>query len=102
VLPSYHEGLPISLIEGGAAGCPLIGTNIPGIRDTIENGLNGFLVPLDDKNAFIESIELLTENKELRLSMGKASRTKMLREFSQSRLLKSYEDFYAEIISEKK
>jgi glycosyltransferase involved in cell wall biosynthesis len=44
VLPSYREGLPRSLLEGGAMGRALIATDVPGCRDVVERGMNGLLV----------------------------------------------------------
>ena len=46
VLPSYREGVPRSLIEGMAAGRPLLATNIRGCRELVSEGKNGFLVPV--------------------------------------------------------
>src|SRR5262249_37362149 len=43
VLPSYREGLPHSLLEAGAMGRPLIATDVPGCRQVVEDGVNGFL-----------------------------------------------------------
>lgn len=54
VLPSYHEGLSRSLMEACSCGCPIITSDIPGCRETVTEGKNGFLVP--PKN-----VELLTD-----------------------------------------
>ncbi len=51
VLPSDAEGFGLVLIEAMAAGVPVIGTNVPGIRDVIENGMNGLLVPAQSAGA---------------------------------------------------
>ena len=48
VLPSYREGLPRSLIEAAAAGLPIVTTDVPGCRETVENGVNGYLTPVRD------------------------------------------------------
>jgi glycosyltransferase involved in cell wall biosynthesis len=47
-LTSFKEGMPLSLIEAMAAGLPVIGTDVEGIRDVIVQDRNGFLIDLDD------------------------------------------------------
>ena len=49
VLPSYREGMPRSLLEASSSGLPIIGSNVPGINQLIQNNYNGILV--DAKNA---------------------------------------------------
>lgn len=57
VLPSHSEGLPRVLMEACAAGVPVIGTNIPGIRELITHGYNGLLVPLRDAGRLGEALQ---------------------------------------------
>jgi len=73
-LPSYSEGLAKSLIEGAACGCPLVASDIPGCREVVENGLNGFLVPPRDVQALAEALLSILSDKELMLKMGAESR----------------------------
>jgi glycosyltransferase involved in cell wall biosynthesis len=84
VLPSYREGLPKSLIEACAIGRPVITTDVPGCRDVVENGVNGYLVPPKEHTMLAQRIVELCSNKELREKMGAAGREKAENEFSVS------------------
>ncbi len=81
-LPSYREGLPKSLVEAMAMECPIITTDVPGCRECVVDGLNGFLVPVKDSRILADKILLLVNNPELRDKMGKLSREKMINEMS--------------------
>jgi glycosyltransferase involved in cell wall biosynthesis len=73
VLLSYKEGTPRVVLEAMAMGRPIITTDAPGCRETLQNGVNGFLVPrYDDLEAANAMIKLLSA--ELRKEMGKESR----------------------------
>lgn len=73
VLPSYHEGLPRSVIEAMAVGRPIITTRTPGCRETVEEGVNGFLVPARNAEALAEAMEKLIDSNELRAKMAEES-----------------------------
>jgi glycosyltransferase involved in cell wall biosynthesis len=55
-LPSYREGLPRSLLEGGAAGLGLITTDVPGCRDVVRAGVSGLVIPPRDAGALTKAI----------------------------------------------
>lgn len=74
VLPSYREGLSQAIIEAMAMNKPIITTNVPGCRETVVEGRNGYLVPARDGKALSESMMKLIGNPELIKTMGKASR----------------------------
>jgi glycosyltransferase involved in cell wall biosynthesis len=61
VLPSYREGMPRSLIEGLAAGRPVIATDIRGCRELVEHGRNGYLVPVRDSTALAAALRLMRD-----------------------------------------
>ncbi|MCK9265917.1 glycosyltransferase family 4 protein [bacterium] len=73
VLPSYREGTPRTVLEAMACGRPVITTNVPGCRQTVVNGINGFLVPVKDINALAEKMEWFINNSEKIKEMGEAS-----------------------------
>lgn len=81
VLPSYHEGLPRSVIEAMSVGRAIITTDVPGCRETVEDGRNGFIVPAKDGKALAEKMLVLAGDPALREAMGKASRLMCVERF---------------------
>lgn len=91
VLPSYREGLPRTLLEGAAMGRPLIATDVPGCRDVVQDGSNGFLCAPRDMaslSAAMERFGMLSEDD--RAGMGRRSRALVDRKFSQERVSEAY------------
>ena len=74
VLPSYHEGTPKTVLESMACGRAIITTDAPGCRETVEDGVNGYLVPVKDVNSLAEKMKVLIQDKELVRKMGTISR----------------------------
>ena len=70
VLPSYREGVPRSTQEAMAIGRPVITTDVPGCRETVKNGVNGFLVPKWDSEALAEKMCYFIEYPEMINVMG--------------------------------
>jgi len=73
VLPSYHEGMPNTVLEAMAVGRPIITTDAPGCRETVIDGYNGFLVPVKDVDSLVEKMGILIEDVALRNSMAENS-----------------------------
>jgi glycosyltransferase involved in cell wall biosynthesis len=93
-LPSYREGLPMSVLEAMAAGKPIVTTDAPGCRSTIKEGQNGILVPVKDAIALADALEKLILDKELRLRMGKASREIAVQYFSREKIISEIVKIY--------
>ena len=74
VLPSYREGTPKSTLEALSMGLPVITTDVPGCRETIEDEVNGYLIKDKDEKALAEAIEKFIKNRDLIYSMGLKSR----------------------------
>jgi len=74
VLPSYREGTPRTVLEAMAMGRPIITTDAPGCRETVQHGKNGFLVPVKNAPALVNAMEQFIRQPELTEQMGKASR----------------------------
>jgi glycosyltransferase involved in cell wall biosynthesis len=73
-LPSYREGMPRSVLEAMATGRAIITTDSPGCRDTVEEGVSGFLVPVRDPAALAIAMEKFIAEPDLARTMGMASR----------------------------
>jgi len=74
VLPSYHEGLPLAMLEAMAAGLPVLATPVGGIPELIQDGYNGFLVSPGDVDALADRLCLLSGDAHLREVMGRRNR----------------------------
>lgn len=82
VLPSYHrEGLPRSILEAMSTGRAIVTTDMPGCRETVERGVNGFIVPPKNANALGDAMEEFLKDPSLIQSMGAASRARTLAKF---------------------
>lgn len=74
VLPSYREGTPRTVLEAMAMGRPVITTDAPGCRETVEHNVNGFLVPVRDVHALVKSMEKFIVEPSIVEKMGRQSR----------------------------
>lgn len=95
VLPSYYrEGIPRCLLEGAAMGKALISTDSIGCRETIQEGVNGLLIPPRDADALAQAMIKMIESPEMTTRMGLAGREKMKLEFDEKfvihQILKAY------------
>tara|TARA_B100001057_G_scaffold466234_1_gene523154 strand:+ start:1724 stop:2824 length:1101 start_codon:yes stop_codon:yes gene_type:complete len=74
VLPSYHEGLPRSTLEAMSMGRPVITTDASGCKETVENGVNGFIVPVKSVKKLAKKMFWFIENRDKINNMGEQSR----------------------------
>ena len=96
VLPSYREGLPRSLLEAGAMARPLIATDVPGCRDVVEEGVNGYLCRARDARSLAQAMRRFADLPPAeRLAMGDAGRRKVQERFSEEFVVRAYLDVLA-------
>lgn len=81
-LPSYNEGLPMTILETMAAGLPNISTNIASIPEVVKDGENGFLIEPGDVNALTNSLLNLIQDNEKRMKFSQASYELINKNFS--------------------
>jgi glycosyltransferase involved in cell wall biosynthesis len=90
VLPSYREGVPRVVLESAACGVPTVGANVPGTREAIEDGVNGFLVPVREVQSLADRVVQLLEDRELRDKMGQAALERVRSEFDVRVVMQKY------------
>jgi len=93
-LPSYHEGLPASIVEAMAAGAPILSTPVGGIPEAVIEGDNGFLVAPGDVGALHDRLRRLARDRGLRERMGRRSRKLMEEHFDLDALLDRLVEVY--------
>jgi glycosyltransferase involved in cell wall biosynthesis len=94
VLSTHYEGMPLALIEGMAAGCAVIGTDVPGVREVIADGIDGRLVRESDPVAMADALQRLLESPGDAAEMARRGRDKALTQFSRERMNRDYEDLF--------
>lgn len=92
VHPSYYpEGMSNVLLEGAASARPIIATDRAGCRETVDDGVNGFLIPVKDEEALVRALERFMQmTPQQRKNMGLAGRIKMEKEFDRKIVVKAY------------
>ncbi|HZR67719.1 MAG TPA: glycosyltransferase family 4 protein [Burkholderiales bacterium] len=97
VLPSYAEGLPISLLEAMAAGLPSVASEVGGIPDIIADGVNGMLVAPGDVAMLTRVLRKLLDDRMLRARLGAAARETVRLRFDADHVIGELEKIYASL-----
>ena len=100
-LPSYREGTPRTLLEGAAMGRTLLATDVPGCREVVEDGYNGFLFQLKKEAQLISKIKLyLALDRDQKRELSKNSRALVEERFDENIVIQKYEDAIHRITSD--
>jgi glycosyltransferase involved in cell wall biosynthesis len=97
-LTSDNEGTPVSLIEGQASSLPIISTDVGGVKDIVDEGITGFVIPKGDLNQFTEKMALLIENEEIRKKMSQNGWNFVRDKFHYMRLASDMGKYYRELL----
>ena len=91
VLPSYREGLSRVLLESASMAKPIITTNVPGCREVVDDGINGYLCEPKSIRDLANKMEMMLKLSDKdRIKMGQAGRAKMINEFDEKIVIDKY------------
>lgn len=102
VLTSLWEGLPRVLVQAAAAGKPIVTFDVDGAWEIVEEGKNGFIVPMKDTDAMTKKIIELIENDNLRQRMAKYSRTKVNNKWSVEKMVEKIDMLYEGLLKDRR
>ena len=98
LLPSYSEGLPVSILEAMSAGLAILSTPVGGIPEIVVDGVNGYLVKPGDQETFYQRIMTFITNPESVRSMGCQSRL-LVNAYEPAQVFAALSNFYTELLS---
>ncbi|WP_424962077.1 glycosyltransferase family 4 protein [Ekhidna sp.] len=99
VLPSYREGTPRTLLEGAAMGRPLLASNVPGCREVVKDGFNGFLFEVKNAKSIVDKVKLfLALDLEERTQLATNSRKLVEEAFDENIVIDMYDRTIRRII----
>jgi glycosyltransferase involved in cell wall biosynthesis len=98
VLPSYHEGLPMAILEAMNFSLPVISTYVGGIPELIQHGENGYLIEPGDIEGLTKSLEILIHDQNTIVTMGEKNRTLIHNQFDINMLMKELSHMYQRLI----
>jgi glycosyltransferase involved in cell wall biosynthesis len=97
LMPSHHEGLPLVVMEAGAAGLPIVASNIPGIAEGVAAGESALLHDVTDLDGMAKSVVLLLESRDRRRALASAGRDHYERQFSVEAASRRLAQLYEEV-----
>ncbi|MET1115239.1 MAG: glycosyltransferase [Comamonas sp.] len=99
VLATHYEGMPLSLIEGMAAGCAVVASRVVGVQEVIDHGVNGLLAEHADPASMADAFEQLLRDDALAQRLAAAAREDALLKYSLERMTRDYEDLFAQLLA---
>ncbi|MDM4765553.1 glycosyltransferase [Pelomonas sp. SE-A7] len=91
VLSTHWEGMPLALVEGMAAGCACVASNVPGVEGVFEHGRSGLLVPERNENALADALERLLLEPGYAAGLASEARLHALRHHGHELMMRRYE-----------
>ena len=94
VLSTHYEGMPLALIEGMAAGCAVVGSAVPGVREVIADGIDGLLVPESDPAALADALQRVLRDPAFGAELAAAARRSAAENYSRELMNQRYEALF--------
>jgi len=97
----YREGIPVTLLEAAACGKPLVATDMPGCREIVRPGENGFLVAAGNVSELVAALEMLLRDRQLQTEFGRNGRQMVEKGFSDKKVISDTFTVYRELLGDK-
>ena len=94
VLSTHYEGMPLALLEGMAAGCAVVGSDVEGVREVVRHGNNGCLVAAADPVALANTLETLLTNPQQAARLAANARAEALAQYGVEHMNARYEELF--------
>lgn len=101
LLTSLNEGTPLSIIEAQFFKKPVVSTDAGGVKDSMQNGITGFLVKKNDIAHFLKNLSLLIDSQQLRDTMGEAGKEFVSDKFSKQKEVAAIKELYFSMLNKK-
>jgi glycosyltransferase involved in cell wall biosynthesis len=100
-MPSYWEGLPLSMVLAMGAGLPVVASRVAGIPEVVEHGVSGLLVDAGDGSQLADALATLVRDSQLRAQLGAAAKAFVLPRFGVDGYVASIATLYDRLLAEK-
>ena len=97
VLSSLSEGISNAVLEAMSCGLPVVTTDCGGMREAVQDGVEGFVVPVRDPEAMADALHKLALDPHLRRSMGRAGRERVLAEFNSQQQIEAFVELFESV-----
>jgi glycosyltransferase involved in cell wall biosynthesis len=101
VLSTHYEGMPLSLIEGMAAGCAVVGSRVPGVREVLQHERNGLLVDEGDPEALADALERLLARPQEAAAMAAQGQRDARERHGLALMLSRYEALFLRLLGQR-
>jgi len=98
LLPSLSEGISNAVLEAMSCGLPVVTTDCGGMSEAVRDGIDGFVVPMRDPDAMGQALKRLAGDAELRVTMGMASRQRILEQFTLAQQIEHFKAMYISLV----
>jgi glycosyltransferase involved in cell wall biosynthesis len=97
-LPSYGEGLPVSLLEAMSVGLPVVVTPVGAMPEIVQDGINGLVIPIGNDAALSAALTKVIDGSEESRSLGKRARELIQEQYSIDHISQSYLDLFEKLV----
>lgn len=98
VLATHFEGMPLSLCEGMAAGCVVIGSEVTGVKEMIQHSIDGLLATPDSPESLANTLHIALINSYFTDQLARNAQARAMQQFSLERMVKNYENLFLSLI----